>query len=243
LLFEQPGVSHNSPAIARGERVLYYLHVEGTVASIRRTERSSPSEPFDAGETDEDLSSACEPGYEPTSIDVSWDEQRAYVGCTGVSGSPTFVVELVAGASSGGWDSLGPIATLGGSAAIARDGLTLYSTGIPESGGPLWAHRDELDAGFGAAELVPGIAGVLFRTPCPGPDDKSLFGYIMEGSPYAVGYYLRPDEASPYDEFIQIPTGFTVSGAPDVTADCRTLYLAAVPEDGGTDAQLYVMRR
>lgn len=233
------------PAVTGDELELYYAEtVSGVGTRFMRSVRSSRSEPFLPGSPVDELTALCANESSTLyTLDLSHDGLRAYVTC-GPIGSPNPVYFAERADRSSPFQARGTRGQAGTSVVVDPTELTLYSSGL-DRGVPLMATRASLDEPFGVLSEVPGFSGRVLLSPDISPDGLALYGAQSN----RLGVATRPSTSLPFDVFAELEQGsLTAAGAPEISADCRTLYFLGVGyrvTDGGSVLThgIYALRR
>lgn len=222
------------PAVAFGGLVLLYVALDENDASLtfHSAVRGSTGEAFGTPEPVGELQEACG-GGEPHGIDLSEDGLRAYVSCHDGTGSrivrmavrPTLADPFTLGSDV----AVQPAEdeTVYGAARLSRDELTLYVNGTTAGAPSLMASRSATSEPFATYGPIPGLESVALLYPAPSPDGLSLVGATTASGVEALAYVRRPDLASAYGPLTYLFAGSGYTSVPEVSADCRTLYVGA----------------
>jgi hypothetical protein len=241
-----------SPAITGDELELAYARDDGSGTQSQQlalSSRGSKQEVFPVGRTLDELEAKCTaPGWR--SIDLTADGLRVYFSCgTGQTGTAPFLFADRPDRKSP-FVVRGEVATLECCPSVDPSELHAYaSTDLQGQARPAVASRQSLDAPFGPAEAVLGLENGTLRSPDLAPDQKTLYGSVlatMGTMTQHIALHRRktPDQPFGPEEAVLAPSPFLQTGAPDVTADCRALYIGAATQGAtGFEVRLYVMRR
>jgi hypothetical protein len=232
----------SSPSIARAELELTYVRRAAGTEVFVRSVRASTDENFPTAEVASDLANVCDPGELPSGVDLSEDGLRAYVSCEIENPSTARVVLLTRPSSGLAFELQGQVASAGRSPAVDRSELALYTGGLPYPGPPFVSKRTTTAGAFEPATVVPGLEGVELHTPAPTPDDLGLFGYVLapDAGTLSLAVASRESPDAAFEAPVLVGTGLDLSGAPDLTADCRAVYFVGA---AGSTFAIYVMRR
>lgn len=245
VVLEAPsGATLASPAVAADELELFYVQYDRPYAGhFRRATRPSADAGFGDGSVVPELDAAClERHYR--SLDLSLDGLRAYLVCfesleAGPAG-PLHVAERRSRDEP--FTLVTSFGHVGASPAIARDELSLYTSSPDGSdNGPAWSYsRSNTGEAFERGGPVAGLADVELAAPEPSPDGLTLFG----GLSTSVVAASRATPDAPFGAPVPVlsaPDGTQLLGAPELSADCRSLYYVAV--DAGVAPPEYDVRR
>lgn len=222
------------PSITEDELELFYSLDTGTgLASFVVTKRESVSAAFPAASPVPGVSGCSTPFG---TMDVSDDGLRLYYACWADSSAPVSVEFADRPDRASAFTPKGTVAMLGGSPAIDSLELVLYSSGL-SGGAPLMAERESPLDEFGEATEIPGLATSTLVTPDASPDGLQLFG-AQTG---ILGFVSRPNVDAPFGAFTPVPGLPDNSGAPAISADCRSLYFVARTPSGAR--AIYVAKR
>jgi hypothetical protein len=88
---------------------------------------------------------------------------------------------------------------------------------------------------------VAGVESVLLVAPDLAPDGLTLYGAAGGNE---LGFVRRRSGAEPFADFEAIAVGqLTAAGAPEISADCRTLYFVGIepaePNDAGVRTSVW----
>lgn len=238
------GATLSSPVLSSDERELFYVQYDEPYAGhFRRSTRASRAGRFPDGSVVPELDAACA-ARDYRSLDVSLDGLRAYIVCFASLDGGTAGDLRVAERRSPGepfvlrTDALGWV---GASPALSRDERRLYSSS-PEGEGeaPRVYTRATRDGAFVAEAFIPGLAGTEMAAPEPSPDELTLFG--AESASIVAASRATADSAfgAPVP-ILSPPNGTWLLGAPELSADCRSLYYVAV--DAGVAPPEYRLMR
>jgi len=232
-----------SPAIGPGELELFYVHYDSASApgQFRRSTRASREASFGSGEVVTELDGACMPD-EYRTIDLSSDGLRAYLMCFStldfyatygqlrIAHRESLAAPFVLDAMTYG--------QVGASPSISLDELSVYTSYEQGIGsGPLQRYsRDSADSSFEPGTDVAGLAAAAYlSSPDIGPDDRAIFasqdgGLVRAQRADAMSQFETPEILLPREP---LENGlFVTFGAPEASADCRTLYAVAVDDNG-----------
>jgi hypothetical protein len=245
-----------SPAIAPSELELFYVQYEGDLGpgSFLRTTRPSKGSGFPPGQAVAELDAACQPDQR-RAIDLSLDGLRAYLMCFPFDDlMSSGELRIARRASLADPFVLDPMSygQVGASPTIAPDELTVYTSF--EQGvalGPLQSYtRTSVDQAFGPATTVDVATGSeeFLASPDIAPDNNTLFA----GFDGSVVQVIR-NSATTFGT-LEVIRGKAVEGdtfdsldfgAPDVSADCRTVYAIEVdtPADGAASYSIIQVAR
>lgn len=226
VLAVEPPMDLGGPTITADELELFYSLDNGSgMASFVVAKRETELDAFSAGSPVLGLSGCPTP---LGTMDVSHDGLRLYYACWSDGAAEVTVTLADRTDRLGEFTVQSAIGTAGGSPAVDRAELILYSSGL-NGRAPLRALRGQLSEDFAAAEGIEGLENSTLSTPAPSPDGLALYG-AQAG---ALVVATRPDPASAFGAAKAIPGLPTNAGAPVLTADCRTLYFVARTETGG----------
>jgi hypothetical protein len=241
-----------SVSVARAELELTFVAVDTWTgqSAIVRASRQSVSEPFSEPEPVPELTAGCAVDQDAF-VDVSEDGLRAYVSCVdkgsifGPSKCPRggcAIQVFDRNELAAPFVPRGVIGAAGSHPSLTPDELVVVTNGMQIDVGvaPLVATRPTLSADFGQAEplAVPSAPGVFTTGATLSPDLLELYAYRGQG----LGRATRAAEDDSFGEFEPIdlwPPGLTV-GAPDLTPDCRALYVVVL---GDAASRIDVLRR
>jgi hypothetical protein len=246
------GTTPASVAIARGELELYWVAVDNfsQFASVMRSVRASTAVDFGPGSEVAELSEVCDFG-DDIRIDVSEDGLRAYLTClnfiTGNCPDEGCDIELAERDTLGDdFEPQGTVGTVGSHASLTANELTVASNpvAITAGGVPLFATRNDLMQDFGNADPIDVIVGAgqtvtgtTFST-----DLLELYAYGGSGDPARA---TRDDATDAFGAFVNIdswPATMAV-GAPDLTPDCRSMYVVRIGLAAEIASGIDVIRR
>jgi hypothetical protein len=227
LLFSvEPPMDLGGPSITADELELFYsLDTGAGLATFVVTKRAAVTDAFPAAAAVPGLAGCSTPFG---TMDISDDGLRLYYACWSDAAAMVSVEFADRTDRESAFEARGVLATMGGSPAIDSAELTLYSGGL-NGGSPIMAERDIPSGAFGDAQGVPGLATSTLGTPDLSPDGLVLFG-AQAGM---LGFVTRADVTSPFGSFSPLPGIAANSGAPSISADCRTLYFAGRTNSGG----------
>lgn len=231
MLQPAPGATLSSPVISSDERELFYVQYdEPYVGHFRRSTRATSEGRFPDGAVVPELDAACAP-RDYRSLDVSRDGLRAYVVCFESIDDGTYGELRVAERRSREQPFVLRTETfgrIGASPALTPDELSLY-TSSPDGVGdaPRFYTRSARDQAFSNGAPVAGLSATDMTSPEPSPDGLSLFG--GEAASIVVAARAAPDAAFGAPVAVIVPPdGTGLLGAPELSADCRSLYYVAV---------------
>lgn len=231
-LLAPPEATLASPTAAPGELELFYVQYDQPYEGhFRRALRPDRNTEFTNTESLPELDAACaRPDYR--SIELSPDGLRAYVLCFATLDDGADGVLRVADRARAG-ERFTLRATeygrVGASPAVTPDELTLY-TSYPAGAGegpPFTYTRASTDEPFSAGTPAPGLEGSEMASPDPSPDGLSLFGGVSTSITLATRARVTDEFGAPIP-VLSPADGTQLLGAPDLTANCRSLYFVAV---------------
>ena len=245
VVLEAPlGATLASPAVAADELELFYVQYDRPYAGhFRRATRSARDLPFADGGIVSELDAACL-ASDYRSLDLSLDGLRAYLVCfeslaDGASGALHLAER---GSRDEPFSLVETFGHVGASPALTRDELSLY-TSSPEGAenAPPWSYsRSARDEPFVNGAPVAGLANAEMASPEPSPDGLTLFGGVS--TRVAAASRATPDAPFGAPLTVIAPSdGTGLFGAPELSADCGTLYYVAV--DAGVAPPEYDIRR
>jgi len=247
VLAPEPGVPLASPAVSPDTLELFYVRTSGADVGFRRSTRADVNSMFAAGVAVPELDAACAVGQTRT-IGLSSDGLRAYVVCYDPDANPTGpgVLHVADRASVGAsFELRASTTTVGPSAAISADELTLYTSSDVDAGGepPRRYVRATRAAEFGGGEDIPGLGHVNLSAPDPSPDELELFGALASDIVVTTRATRDGDFGEP--RIIQSHMDTTaVYGAPEISQDCRSLFFVKqTPEPMRYTGTILVLRR
>lgn len=230
-----PQVEIASPTLSPDELELFYSSKEPSLTEwhFRRSVRTDKTVEFAEGAVLPELDAACATADQDRSVDLSRDGLRAYVGCYLLNMSPPLEGPLrVARRTAIGapWvldPSTGP--RVGPSVSVSTNELELYSTTKSRPGPPLLYTRTSTSTSFGDGAWVPGLESVNMETLDSSPDDLSVLGLLQFG----IAIASRSAPSGPFGSATTLIAGTPTDtvGAPELSADCRSLYYIHVVSD------------
>jgi hypothetical protein len=240
-----------SIAVSRGERELHLVVYGGYAEEgvFMRTVRASIDDPFPPPVVADDLEELCG-ADEDRFLDVSEDGLRAYVTCAPFQpksndavvcpdgGCEILLAERVGPVAP--FELVGVVGRAGFHPSVRADELEVVTNGYTIGVGvaPQVARRRSVDEDFDAAEVVAvpldGLQAVTGAT--ISPDGLELYAFARPDDGEAgLSRFTRPtaDDAFGDREPIDLwPLKLEIAvGAPDLTPDCRALYLVRVSKD------------
>lgn len=237
-----------SPALTEDELTMYYGAADtmGGPQTFRVSRRSSRDVPFGAGQPVPELESFCAAFGTLRTIDVSPDGRRLYFSCyeSTVADSPLYVADRT---DAGTFEIRGAIGTAYCCAAVVSGELEMYASGM--STYLSYATRSTATDPFGPPGAVPGLEATEAFSPDLAPDGLSLFVTVPSSGPL-IHEFVRPQIGDPFDPsrritFMPEIANLRAVGGVEISADCRSLYVAAATEDaaGAFSQPIFVLRR
>ncbi|HWP05707.1 MAG TPA: hypothetical protein VNN72_08195 [Polyangiaceae bacterium] len=239
LVFEPHAQQLFSPTLTADELELIYAVGDGSNLEYFHSKRSSKAEDFEPGpgEPLPELDAACVTTDSRT-IDLTSDGLRAYLVCYGSDNPESHTLRVAARPTLGAPFVLDPksYGSVGPSAGIAPDELTLYSSAVRPGQDPALAfERASTSEPFGDGMPIPGLEEVLLLTPDVSADGLSLFGSV-DGAIVVATRSTTHDAFSIADPIIAPPdSGEWISAT--ISEDCRSLY--AVRQTPGVTLEVF----
>jgi hypothetical protein len=245
----------SSIAVSRGERELHMVIYRGFADEgvFMRTVRASVDDPFPAPVVADDLEALCGPD-EDRFLDVSEDGLRAYVTCppidpeTDDTSCPDGGCEILLAERAGPvapFELVGVVGHAGFHPSVRADELEIVTNGhaIAVGVAPLVARRgatdEDLDAAVEIELPLQGLQAVTGAT--ISPDGLELYAFARPDDAEAgLSRFTRPTPGGAFGgrEAIALWDVEVVNGvgAPDLTPDCRSIYVIRVgKDDNGID--------
>jgi hypothetical protein len=213
-----------SPAVTADELELFY-----TVGShYFVATRSSASGVFFQSRALNELDAACPVSTGLRSIDVSNDGLRVYLGCND-SGGALVTAHRTARTSTATFIADGTMTGGFYEPAVVMNEFALYDRG------PTWAARTDIGAAFPQRMPIPNFTTML-EAPDVSPDGLTLYGHAMTPGGFSILAYTRSSTGVDFDPnsvtMLPNPTGQSLAASPEISASCRTLYVAAGGSSG-----------
>jgi hypothetical protein len=246
-------VTPGSVAVSRGELELHLVltSVGEKRGTIVRSVRESTLDPFPPPVAATDLDQLCSADRVPF-LDVSEDGLRAYVTCNGVDDDGTSrcpregcdILLATRANPLSSFELTGITGRAGFHPSVRADELEVVSNGLSLAAGvlPLVATRPSIEVDFGPAQVIEvandGLTTISGST--ISPDGLELYAYSRTSQGDAgLGRARRAAPGEPFGELVPIALwvvqGSVAVGAPDLTPDCRAMYVVRVAEESGID--------
>lgn len=226
LFFEDTNVT--SPALTSDELELFYVDGDETQQTVKRTVRLTTQESFPVGTQVAELNALCGPNDSRT-IDVSDDGLRAYVLCYQFeqieeANHPLLLISRPTRQDP--FTGAQEIANFASSPAVSSDELSLIGNtyGSPSTD---VATRAALGDTFEGRAPLLGLENVALFAPTLSPDALQIYG----ANSGAITVATRTDPSSPFGAptaLSNLPEGLSAAGAPEISADCRSLLFVGV---------------
>ncbi|MCH2107933.1 MAG: hypothetical protein MK135_01270 [Polyangiaceae bacterium] len=218
-----------SPAVRADGLEMYYVKGESKAESFHVASRAEDSGAFTPGPAVDELNALCAVD-EDRSIDISDDGLRAYITCYEEISEPARLYEVERGDLSLAFGDALEVATLPTSTSLSPDELTLV-TAPYGSGATLTATRESIGSSFEEPTVLPGLENVNLFAPVLSADGLEIYGATAGQFSSATRSSVNASFGELIDLSFLLPEEVRVAGAPELSADERTLYFVGVTID------------
>lgn len=229
----QDGPRVTTPTLTADELLLFYARGASGEERFHVSTRASRTEAFPPGVSVPELDAACQP-TDDRSIDISNDGLTAYVSCyaTGTLGEPTTLYALARSSRTEAFGSASEVGSMTPSSSIEDDGLSAVWSGEDTPSTRL-ATRTSTTESFGNDSELLGLESTNVYAPDLAPDGLAIYGGIDTAEGRSLAVATRSNRDEPFGApavFTALIDGLPNSGAPELSADCRSLYFVGVDE-------------
>lgn len=224
-----------TPSITADELVLFYTRGDSGGERFYVSQRASVSEAFPVGASVPELDAACQT-TDDRSLDVSGDGLTAYVSCypPGTLAEPTTLYVLTRASQTEPFGSASEAGSMTPSSSVEEDGLSAVWSGEASPSTRL-ATRTSTTESFGNDTALPGLETTNVHAPDLSPDGLAVYGGIDVEGIRTLAASTRASTSEPFrapEVLSGLISTLLGSGAPDLSADCRSLYFVGVDAQG-----------
>ncbi|HTQ02378.1 MAG TPA: hypothetical protein VMI54_00925, partial [Polyangiaceae bacterium] len=225
----------SSPTVPDDGLELFFVEHDLAQGGAPRIMRATQGAMFGDGAPVAELDSVCA-STDERGISLTGDGLRLYVDC--YMGTSTFTPGLVHVARRASRNASFTIdsatyGTVGPQIDVTPDELTAFtSSEMNTTSPPRQYSRSSASDPFAMGQAVPGLESVALGTPFLAADGLTLYGGVDPDLVFAS----RPAPGEPFGATSPVFSGTksTVSyKAPELSADCRTLYFVRIDTSGG----------